>query len=142
MNIEDFTKKIEITYEDLHSIFLRGYKTAMSEIVANNLNKLDEHKRPIHCSDTKRTIIHTKTNNKWEKDEGHIITKELINSFGKKTHKQVSNWQKDNDKLLSYENPELENFFTLVKNVNEQYNENITNNILKRVAKQIPISKK
>lgn len=141
MNIEDFTKKIEITYDDLHSIFLRGYTTAMTEILTNNLNKLDENKRPIHCSDIKRTIIHTKTNDKWEKDSGHIITKEMISTVGKKTQKKVGNWKQDNESSINHSDPNFDNFCTLIKNVNNQYEEPVTDKIIKKLVKYIPIQK-
>jgi hypothetical protein len=34
----------------------------------NNLNLLDETKRPVHCADSKREVMYIKDENKWEKE--------------------------------------------------------------------------
>jgi hypothetical protein len=44
----------------------------MSRLFVDRLNSLDITKRPIHCSDVKREIIHIKDDNKWERDNANL----------------------------------------------------------------------
>ena len=37
-------------------------------IIVKNLKAMDVHKRPVHCSDSKREVMYVKDDNKWEKE--------------------------------------------------------------------------
>ena len=68
MNIMDFVDSLKLQLSDLESIGKLGFVNGISNIIVKNLNSLDETKRPIHCTDTKREVIYIKDENKWEKD--------------------------------------------------------------------------
>ena len=68
MNIMDFVDSIKIQLSDLENVGKLGYVQGISKIIVNNLNLLDETKRPVHCADSKREVIYIKDENKWEKE--------------------------------------------------------------------------
>jgi len=68
MNIMDFVNTFHLQLSDLEHIGEVGYVEGISNIVMDKLNQMDVYKRPIHCSDAKREIMHVKDKDVWEKD--------------------------------------------------------------------------
>jgi hypothetical protein len=68
MNIMDFVDSLKIQLSDLETVGKLGFVEGISNIIVKNLKALDIHKRPVHCSDSKRETIYVKDNDKWEKD--------------------------------------------------------------------------
>jgi hypothetical protein len=87
MNITDFIESIQLSLEDMMNIGVQGQTKGMSNILIENLNKLDVVKRPVHCSDIKKEIIYVKDEDKWEK-EGNDKPK-LKNALDQLTKKSL-----------------------------------------------------
>ena len=87
MNINEFVDSVKISLKDIENVGSLGYVEGISKIILNNLNQLEVTKRPIHCSDAKREIIHIKENNVWER-EGETKPK-LTNTIKHIAHKNV-----------------------------------------------------
>ena len=68
MNIMDFVDSLKIQLSDLENVGNLGYVDGISKIIVQNLNLLDETKRPVHCTDSKREVLYVKDENKWEKE--------------------------------------------------------------------------
>ena len=90
MNIMDFVDLIKLQLTDLESVGKIGYVDGISNIIVTNLNALDEKKRPVHCTDTKREVLYIKDNNKWEKEDEE----------NKKMHKLITKVADKNARLL------------------------------------------
>ena len=90
MNIMDFVDSIKIQLTDLENVGKLGYVQGISKIIVNNLNSLDETKRPVHCTDTKREVMYVKDDNKWEKE----------NEDKQKLRKVIKHVTHKNSKLL------------------------------------------
>ena len=71
MNIMDFVNTFQLQFSDLERIGEVGYVEGISNIVIDKLNGMDVYKRPIHCSDAKREIMHVKDNDVWTKDNAN-----------------------------------------------------------------------
>jgi hypothetical protein len=69
MNIMDFVDSVKLQLSDLESVGKLGYVDGISNIIVKNLKALDVHKRPVHCTDSKREILYIKDDDKWEKDD-------------------------------------------------------------------------
>jgi len=69
MNIMDFVDSLKLQLSDLESVGKLGFVNGISNIIVKNLNSLDETKRPIHCTDTKREVVYVKYEDKWEKED-------------------------------------------------------------------------
>jgi len=68
MNIMDFVDSLKLQLSDLENVGKLGYVEGISNIIVKNLKEMDVHKRPVHCSDSKREVMYIKDDNKWEKD--------------------------------------------------------------------------
>jgi hypothetical protein len=69
MNIMDFVNSVQLQLSDLESVGKLGYVEGISNIIVKNLKALDIHKRPVHCTDSKRETIYIKDEDKWEKED-------------------------------------------------------------------------
>jgi hypothetical protein len=68
MNIMDFVDSLKLQLSDLENVGKIGFVEGISNIIVKNLNSLDETKRPIHCTDSKREVMYVKDEDKWEKE--------------------------------------------------------------------------
>ena len=85
--MSEFIDSIQLTADDVTNIGKLGQTKGMSNILIENLNKLDVVKRPVHCSDIKKEIIYVKDEDKWEK-EGNDKPK-LKNALDQLTKKSL-----------------------------------------------------
>jgi hypothetical protein len=68
MNITEFVDSLKIQLSDLEGVGKLGFVKGISNIIVKNLKALEVHKRPVHCSDTKREVMYIKDEDKWEKE--------------------------------------------------------------------------
>ncbi len=90
MNIMDFVDSIKIQLSDLENVGNLGYVDGISKIIVKNLISLDETKRPVHCTDSKREVMYIKDEDKWEKE----------NENKQKMRKMIKHVTHKNSKLL------------------------------------------
>jgi hypothetical protein len=94
MNIMDFVDSIKIQLSDLENVGKLGYVDGISNIIAKNLNSLDETKRPVHCTDTKREVMYVKDEDKWEKEaENKPKIRKLIKHVAHKNTKLLKDYK-------------------------------------------------
>jgi hypothetical protein len=103
MNMKDFIKSLELTLPELEKMGEIGFAEGMSRLFVDRLNKLDITKRPIHCSDVKREIIHIKDDNKWERDNANLDRlRKIIKQLTIKNILRVDDWKKANTGCTEY----------------------------------------
>jgi hypothetical protein len=90
MNIMDFIDSIKPQLSDLENVGNLGFVEGISKIIVKNLNSLDETKRPVHCTDSKREVMYVKDEDKWEKE----------NENKQKMRKMIKHVTHKNSKLL------------------------------------------
>lgn len=143
MNINEFIESIEIGIDDLEYVGKHGYINGITKIVTNNLTQLGVYKRPIHCSDLKREIIHIKDEDQWKKDnETHEMTNKMIEKVTYKNLKLVSPWQKQHPKCEVLDSPEYNLWWNIAKQSNggTDIHKNV-NQVLKNITKSVYIDK-
>jgi len=77
IKLSDFMKTLKITLQDLEFTKTNGIVEGVGSIIANNLNGMDVHLRPIHCTDAKRETMYIKSD-EWIKDDMHEHVKKFI----------------------------------------------------------------
>ena len=94
MNISEFVSSIKVNLEDLENTGRQGYIEGISNIIIKRLKNLEQHFRPLHCSDTKREAFYVKENNEWKKenDDKPILTK-AIKTIANENIKQIRCWR-------------------------------------------------
>jgi hypothetical protein len=68
MNMSEFVESLQIQLSDLENVGKLGFVEGISNIIIKNLKAMDVHKRPVHCSDSKREVMYVKDEDKWEKE--------------------------------------------------------------------------
>ena len=104
MNITDFVNSLKLTLQDLEQVGELGYAEGISRMFVKGLNDLEVTKRPIHCSDLKREVLHIKDKDAWEKDENKDRLKKAIKDLSNKNFMLMDDWQKENPGCKEYNN--------------------------------------
>lgn len=105
MNITDFIKSIELSLVDLEKVGELGYAEGMSRALVKSLNELEVTKRPIHCSDLKREIIHIKDQDKWERDTANQDRlRNAIKQISNKNLMLLDDWRREHPGCTEYNN--------------------------------------
>lgn len=146
MNIDEFVSSIKPQLSDLEATGRLGYVEGVSNIILNNLNTLNVHDRPIHCSDQKREVIYIKENNEWMKEEeGNPILTRAIKMIANENIKNISEWRKENPDCTNSQSKKNDLYLKIVSNAMsggtpEECAKNI-NKIISIVAKNVVIDK-
>ena len=104
MNISDFVNSLKLTLQDLEKVGELGYAEGISQMFVNGLNDLEVTKRPIHCSDIKREVLHIKDKDKWEKDPNQDKLKRAIKDLSTKNIMLLDDWKQENPGCTEYDN--------------------------------------
>ena len=94
MNIKDFADSFQLQISDLEKVGHLGYVDGISDIIIKKLNDMDVHKRPIHCSDTKRDTMYVHADNIWIKENSdHDQVRMLVQRITAKNIRLIPIWQ-------------------------------------------------
>ena len=97
MNMEDFIKDIRITNKDMDDMGSLGFSLTVSNIIVRELGKIDETKRPFHCTDKKRELFCIKEKGIWIKDTPeNKIMKCLVGKIANFQLRYILEWKKAN----------------------------------------------
>ena len=146
MNLQDFIKTLQLNTGDLERVGELGYTEGISRMFLKGLNDLDATKRPIHCSDLKREIIHIKDNDTWEQDNANRDKlRKAISDISNKNIMLLDDWQKENPGYDRYDSKKNDIYLKImVESMGPDGNEasdKAFRKIIKRVATSTIICK-
>jgi pullulanase/glycogen debranching enzyme len=96
MNITDFVDSLKLQLSDLENVGKVGFVEGISSIIVKNLQALDVHKRPVHCTDKKRETMYIKDEDKWEKDtEEKNKMRKVIKKVACKNQRLLSKYKEE-----------------------------------------------
>ena len=142
MNMKDFVNSIQLNLTDLENVGNLGYVKGMSNILIDNLQKMDVYKRPVHCSDVKRDTLYVKEDDEWEQDGPD--NPKMVNAVLAVEHKNValvSEWAKANPRCMNSNTRENERYMKLSKAATDGEKEGNIAKVIKKVAKNVAIDK-
>ena len=147
MNMKDFIKSLELSLPELEKMGEIGFAEGMSRVFVNRLNSLDITKRPIHCSDIKREIIHIKDDNKWERDNANLDRlRKIIKQLTHKNILKVDDWKKANPGCTEYNSRKNDQYLRInieaIGPVDQAEEKRDFGKIIRRVAENTAIDKK
>ena len=147
MNMKDFIKSLELSLPELEKMGELGFAEGMSRVFVNRLNNLDITKRPIHCSDLKREIIHIKDDNKWERDNANLDRlRKIIKQLTHKNILRVDDWKKANPGCTEYNSRKNDQYLKInmeaIGPVDDEEVKRDFGKIIRRVAEHTAIDKK
>jgi hypothetical protein len=103
INMSEFMKSIEPTYNDIQNCHQDGIVTTISNTVVSRLKDLELEKRPIHCSDKKRKTLYIKDNDNWNKDINHELIRKIIDEISYKQVRALQDWMRTTHEQMSSE---------------------------------------
>ena len=146
MNIMEFVDSLKIQLSDLENVGNLGYVDGISKIIVQSLNLLDETKRPVHCTDSKREVLYVKDENKWEKEnEDKQKMRKMIKHV---THKNTKLFKEFKEKYPGCEKSESKYSTKYDKLIVEAFGGKGDNylekedKIIRNIAKKVTIDKK
>ena len=146
MNIMEFVDTFQLQFSDLERIGEVGYVEGISSIVMDKLCQMDIYKRPIHCSDAKREIMHVKDKNVWEKENATNDKIRLaLKHITKKNTDMIGKWVNAHPGVLDSEhrlNDKYQQLFieAMGGNKNKTMKEG-EDKIIKKISKMVLIDK-
>lgn len=146
MNISDFISSIKVNLDDLENTGKKGYIEGISNIFLKNLNNLEKHMRPLHCSDLKREVLYIKDNDRWEKEsEEKPLLIKAIKTVANENIKQIKNWREKHPNCTDSDSKSNNLYLKIVSNsmnglTEEESRKNI-NKIISNVAREVVIDK-
>jgi hypothetical protein len=145
LNLSDFLESLILSLTDFENFGPLGYCGGISNILVNGLNKLDITKRPIHCSDLKREVIHVKNNDTWHKDQDKEQMIKAIKAIEHKNVKQMNLWAKANPEYKDPTSKKSDLYTKLIDNslgeTDKEKAQKNYNKIIRSIAKEILVDK-
>uniref|UniRef100_A0A6C0CUY9 C2H2-type domain-containing protein n=1 Tax=viral metagenome TaxID=1070528 RepID=A0A6C0CUY9_9ZZZZ len=145
LNLSDFLESLILTLTDFENFGPLGYCGGITNILVNGLNKLDITKRPIHCSDLKREVIHVKNNDTWHKDQDKEQMIKAIKAIEHKNVKQMNLWAKANPEYKDPTSKKSDLYTKLIDNslgeTDKEKAQKNYNKIIRSIAKEILVDK-
>jgi len=145
MNIMDFVDSLKLQLSDLENVGKLGFVNGISNIIVKNLNSLDETKRPIHCTDTKREVIYIKDEDKWEKEnEEKNKLRKVIKKIAYKNAILLPEFKKEHPDCSKSSSPYSDQYNKLIvesmggSGDNDKEKED---KIIRKIAKEVTINK-
>ena len=146
LNINDFVSSIQLQLTDLETTGRIGYVDGISKIIVQNLNSLEQYRRPIHCTDMKREIVYIKDNGEWTKEDAEkpILTK-VIKIIANENIKKISEWQHMNPDCTDCDSNKNNVYLNIISNsmsggTTDETSKNVCK-IISNVIKEVQIEK-
>jgi len=142
MNIQDFVDQIKLQLSDLETQGSKGYVEGISNIFIKNLDEMDEDKRPIHCTDTKRETLYVKNAGNWEKGEtSRDEMKKAIDTISKNNVQQFGQWINENPQCKIPHTPKADQLHQISSELAGNTQEKNIDKIIRKIAKGTTIDK-
>ena len=138
MNMKDFVNSIQLNLTDLENVERDGYVKGMSNILIDNLQKMDECERPLHCSDAKRETLYVRVDNQWERDgPNHPKMANAVRALEEKNGALIEEWANQHPNCINDGTRENKQYLKIRNAITL----GSIANVIRRVAKTIVIEK-
>jgi hypothetical protein len=137
ITLKDFINELVIEDEDLMCLKDHGYIESVSRLLNKALVGYDLYKRPIHCSDIKREVMHVKDQEGWKKETPTGESVNLDKAFSRLSQLQCK-------KMVNYyqdvEEPNMDEKASIMFRIAESSNEeNCKKKIIKKIIENIKL---
>lgn len=144
VSINQFVEGLEVQVEDLLHTKDKGIIQGISNIFINALKDMDIYKRPIHCSDLKRSTIFIKDDETWTKGkESREKLSTAIKHISQMQLKLIPEWEATYGQDLNKDDMD-EQYAKIVKKATTyiEPNSKEEDKIIKSIAKEVTLNKK
>lgn len=141
INMSEFVSSLELELSDLDDTRRNGYVQGITNIFVRGLRKLEQHQRPIHCSDLKREVLYVKDNDAWEKEGNEkTLMKRAIGAVSKKQIQMIKEWEDANPGWKESERGR-QMYIEMIRSVTSSVDNVSDNKIIRTIAREVTIDK-
>jgi len=141
MNIQDFIKTLRLSTCDLERVGELGYTEGISRMFIKGLNELEVTKRPIHCSDLKREIIHIKDNDRWEQDNANRDKlRKAISDLSNKNIMLLDDWQRENPGYDRYDSKKNDIYLKIMVESMGPADEDTSERSFRKITRKVAVN--
>ena len=142
INLSEFVENVKLGLSELENVADLGYVDGVTQIFMNGLKDMDIYRRPLHCTDIKREIMHVRENNIWIKDTpDQAKIKSAIRRIAFRNIQQISEWNKQHPDSQILDTTDFNRAFQIMRESLgdtcpggvEKNNEKVARNIIKAV---------
>jgi hypothetical protein len=144
MNITDFVESIKLQLSDLENVAEVGYIEGISNIIVNNLKKLDVTQRPVHCTDKKRETMYVKDEDTWEKDEENQKMHRVVKKVTDKNARLILKYKETHPDCMTYHSRFNDKYNKIIVESMGGSGDNMfekEEKIIQRVSKEVTVDK-
>lgn len=134
-NLTEFIDNLKITFDDLQYIEKHGYIQGIKDSLVRSLSQMEQTKRPIHCTDTKRRQFYVKDNDEWDKDAHNDKINDAIKMYNTVQLKTLLEWK--NDSSLHIDDKSHERLNQILYEVTSMYQEDQGDKIRNKIVNEI-----
>ena len=143
MNIKEFIEmvKSKISFKDLEYIAKHGYIAGQTKVITENLNSVDLHKRPIHCTDIKRKTVHVKAQDEWKKEEGEPTILKMMDQIEHRENQILCKWVEENPTCYKHDSPQNETYMNISQEISKGVYQDNQTKVVNEVMTKVIIEK-
>jgi hypothetical protein len=145
MSLSAFVSSIQLQLNELEETGRLGYCNGISNIIINNLKKLQLCERPVHCTDVKRETMYVKNESEWQKDANNEQLTNAINCVSNKNCQNIIVWRDLHPDCSDYNSLENNQFLGIVSNAmagstTDEIQKNV-GKVIKNIAREVIVGK-
>ena len=144
MNLSEFLDSITLRFEDLVYLSNHGFVDSIQDTFIKNLATLDQHIRPIHCTDQKRKNFVVKEDDRWHKKDSEGLICDAFHSMNKKQYNAfyIHSKERPDDYLDNMNNTFLNsNMIIGMTQYSNTKKDQIDSKLISILSKKTPINK-
>lgn len=139
INLTSFIENLRLNSEDLDETRERGLAYSLGKVLIRGLRELELNKRPIHCSDVKKSVMYVRDNDAWGLDKRETQLRNAINILSSKQVSQIKDWEQahpDWDKTDAGKQLYAETVHKILQVARDADKEKIENQVIRTIAKE------
>lgn len=139
INLTSFIENLRLNNEDLDETRERGLAYSLGKVMLRGLRELELNKRPIHCSNVKKSVMYVRDNDAWGLDTKESQLRNAINILSSKQVCQIKEWESEHpdwDKTEAGKQLYAETVHKILQVARDADKERIENQVIKTIAKE------
>jgi DNA-directed RNA polymerase subunit M/transcription elongation factor TFIIS len=142
INFTDFLNSITLNQADLQTVVKHGHIEGNTKIIAELLDKLGVHRRPIHCTDAKRETVYIRENNEWEREDSELPRiKRLANIVSHKVIQESNKWHEENPDFMKDNEKKEKSLHIMTRVSGGDVNGDEEKKLVKQIIQRVEVDK-
>jgi hypothetical protein len=139
VNLTTFIETLRLNSEDLDETRERGLAYSLGKVLIRGLRELELNKRPIHCSNLRKSVMYVRDNDAWGLDTRETQIRNAIGRLSTKQVGQITEWEMEHpdwDKTDAGKQLYAETVHKIFQVARDADKERIENQVIKTIARE------